>query len=101
MKKLKEKLEKMSPYLNERQRRIVYAAEAEQLGRGGKSLICNLTGMSRPTLNHGFRELSGSIETRYDADKIRKKGAGRKRITSNYPDLLKALELLVEPLCKE
>jgi hypothetical protein len=100
MKKLKEKLEKMSPYLNERQRRIVYAAEAEQIGRGGKSLICSLTGMSRPTLNHGFRELSGNIETRYDIEKIRKKGAGRKRITSDYPDLLRTLELLVEPLSR-
>jgi len=36
----KKKLSKISPYLNERQRRIVYAAEAEQLGCGGKSLIC-------------------------------------------------------------
>lgn len=100
MKKLKEKLEKLSPYLNERQRRIVFAAEAEQLGYGGKSLICNLTGMSRPTLNHGYRELSGSIEARYDVNKIRKTGAGRKKITSDYPDLLKALELLVDPLSR-
>jgi hypothetical protein len=62
MEKLKEKLEKISPYLNEKQRRIVYAAEAEQLGHGGKSLICNITGMSRPTLNQGLLELSGSNE---------------------------------------
>ena len=81
MKNLKEKLSKISPYLNERQRRVVYAAEAEQLGHGGKTLICTLTGMSRPTLNHGFRELSEPIADRCDLKRIRKEGAGRKKMT--------------------
>ena len=66
MEKLKEKLEKISPYLNERQRRIIYAAEAEQLGRGGKTKICEITGMSRPTLNQGSYELSSGSKSRYD-----------------------------------
>jgi transposase len=100
MEKLKEKLEKISPYLNEKQRRIVFAAEAESLGRGGKTIICNYTGMSRPTLNQGFLELSSPPGTFCDIDKIRKKGAGRKNKTSDYPDLLKALESLVEPLSR-
>jgi hypothetical protein len=100
MKTLKGKLAKISPYLNERQRRVVYAAEADYLGRGGKTTICKMTGMSRPTLNHGFRELSESVESRCDMNRIRKKGAGRKKITSNYPDLLKALESLVDPLSR-
>jgi hypothetical protein len=39
MEKILEKLQKIAPILNERQRRIVFAAEAEQLGRGGKSQI--------------------------------------------------------------
>jgi hypothetical protein len=85
MEKLKEKLEKISPYLNERQRRIVYAAEAEQLGHGGKTLICTLTGMSRPTLNHGFQELSDMNKTSCDKERVRSRGAGRKKITSDYP----------------
>jgi hypothetical protein len=37
MKKIQEKLLKIGPILNEKQRRIVFAAEAKQLGRGGKS----------------------------------------------------------------
>jgi hypothetical protein len=100
MEKLKEKLEKISPYLNEKQRRIVYAAEAEQLGRGGKTLICNMTGISRPTLNQGLQELSGRSESPFDMKRIRKKGAGRKKIITNYPGLLSALESLVEPLSR-
>ena len=98
MENLKEKLEKISPYFNERQRRIVYAAEAEQLGHGGKAKICKITGISRPTLNAGFRELSSDISTRCDMDRIRKKGAGRKKKTDTCPGVLSALESLVEPL---
>jgi hypothetical protein len=100
MEKLKEKLEKISPYLNERQRRIVYAAEAEYLGYGGKTLISSITGMSRPTLNQGLLELSAFSESSYDMQRIRKEGAGRKKITADYPGLLSALESLVEPLSR-
>jgi hypothetical protein len=54
MKKIQEKLQKTEPILNEKQRRIVFAAEAQQLGRGGKSKISAITGMSCST----FRILS-------------------------------------------
>ena len=100
MEKVKEKLSKISPYLNERLRRIIYAAEAEQLGRGGKTLVCKQTGMSRPTLNEGFRELSINVSDRCDIKRIRKEGGGRKKITTRQPNLLLALESLVEPLSR-
>src|SRR5215469_1773341 len=100
MEKLKEKLAKISPFLNERQRRIVYAAEAEQLGRGGKTLISAITGMSRPTLNQGILELSGTVTDKCSIDRIRQKGAGRKKITVENPELLSALESLVDPLSR-
>jgi hypothetical protein len=100
MEKLKEKLETISPYLNEKLRRIVYSAEAKQLGRGGKALIHKLTGMSRPALNQGFRELSGDLEPQSDTNRIRKQGAGRKKATINHPELLKILESLVDPLSR-
>ena len=99
MEKIKEKLLKITPFLNEKQRRIVYAAEAEQYGRGGKVLICNMTGMSRPTLDNGFRDLS-STESQSEKNRIRKTGGGRKKTTENFPELLSALESLVEPLSR-
>ena len=92
MENLKEKLSKIAPYLNERQRRIVYAAEAAQLGRGGKAIISRLTGMSRPTLNEGLRELSANISDRCAMNRIRAKGGGRKNVTSIQPELKSALE---------
>jgi hypothetical protein len=99
MEKIKEKLLKISPYLNEKQRRIVYAAEAEQYGRGGKMLISTITGMSRPALDHGFLDLS-SNESQSEKTGIRKPGAGRKKVTANNPELLTKLESLVEPLSR-
>jgi hypothetical protein len=97
MEKLKEKLALIFPYLNEKQRRIVCAAEASQLGRGGKSLICRLTGMSRPTLNQGIKDLFSETKG-FDSDRIRKEGAGRKTKAESQPGLKEALESLVEPL---
>jgi transposase len=99
MENLKKKLLKISPYLNEKQRRIVYAAESEHLGRGGKVMICKMTGMSRPTLDRGLRDLSG-IEHQCDMDRVRKPGSGRKQMTAQYPELLTSLESLVEPLSR-
>ena len=100
MNKIQEKLKKIAPFLNEKQRRIVFAAEAEQIGRGGKSQISSLTGMSRSTLNAGFSDLKALKENGFVSDngRIRRCGAGRKQIAESSPDLVVALEALIEPV---
>jgi len=102
MEKIQEKLRKIAPILNEKQRRIVFAAEAEQLGRGGKSKISTLTGMSRSTLNTGFVDLKSLFDNdlTFDKEKIRSSGGGRKKITETEPQLLSALESLVDPVTR-
>ena len=102
MQKVQEKLEKIGQILNEKQKRIVFAAEAEQLGRGGKSQISVLTGMSRSTLNAGFADLKALSESSESDNnqRIRRIGGGRKKITETEPELLKALETLVEPVTR-
>ena len=102
MQKIQEKLEKTGQILNERQKRIVFAAEAEYLGRGGKSQISSITGMSRSTLNAGFADLkalSSSSEISNN-QRIRRIGGGRKKITETEPELLTALESLVDPVTR-
>jgi len=96
MEKLQEKINKMLPFLDERQRRLYLASEAEMLGRGGKSLISKLANVSRPTLNKAEQELKGNLHP----TGIRKEGGGRKKITETDKDILKALELLVEPVTR-
>ena len=102
MNKIQEKLNKIAPILNEKQRRIVYAAEAEQIGRGGKSQISAITGMSRSTLNTGFADLK-AIENNsltIDNKRIRRIGGGRKQISQTTPTLLIELESLIEPVTR-
>jgi len=93
MNTLEAKIKKMLPHLDEKQKRLYLYAEAESLGRGGKSLISRIANISRPTLDKAKYEFaSQTISTR-----IRRSGGGRKSLTEHNPELLKALENLVEP----
>lgn len=99
METLHNKLKKILPVLDEKQRRLYLTSEAEALGRGGKALISKLGNISRPTLNKGEKELNsnqrGSI-----AIGIRKEGGGRKKLTVSNTEILKALESLIEPVTR-
>ena len=51
------RFELLAPLLDERQLRLYVAAEALALGRGGISLTSQATGVSRPTITIGCKEL--------------------------------------------
>lgn len=87
--------DKLSPHLNERQKRLLVAIEADAYGRGGVTLVSRLTGMSRSTINIGRRELNEGVV--FSTDRIRREGAGRKRIQECDPGLESDLDRLVEP----
>jgi transposase len=82
------------PYLNERQQRLLLAAEARSLGYGGVSQIARITGISRPTIYRGLRELDQESE---DLLEIRQSGGGRKRIEEIDSTILEDLDQLIEP----
>jgi hypothetical protein len=85
---LREKYNAISPYLNERTRRIWVANEAKSLGHGGKNLIRQATGLSYPTIRKGIAELGLNISDRTDINRLRKQGGGRKQ-NSTKDKLLK------------
>lgn len=60
---LQAKYEATFPLLDERQRRIVAAADALALGRGGVSKVARASGLSRTTVHGGLKELEGSTNT--------------------------------------
>ncbi len=91
---LAEKFETVWPHLNERQRRLIAAAEARTLGHGGISLVARASGLSRPTLTKALAELE---EEPLDPSRVRKEGAGRKRVVELDPKLPGALDALVDP----
>ena len=92
---LAEKFAAVLPYLNERDRRRVLAAEARALGRGGISAVARAAGVSRQTIHTGLKELGAPPEA--SGGRVRRPGGGRKRLTTTDPELAGALDRLVEP----
>jgi transposase len=92
------KYKKILPFLNEKQIRIVLAAEAESFGRGGLSKVAKLSGISRVTLNMGIKELESlSSKEPGSHERIRKEGGGRKKETEKNKNLEKVIEEIVSP----
>ena len=56
VRELKKKYRTVLPFLNEKQQRVLVAAEAEALGRGGISLVAEASGISRPTIYKGLSD---------------------------------------------
>ena len=80
-------------HFNERQRRIYAGSLAKQYGYGGVTLVHQETGMDAHTIARGIRELDEEPML----ERIRKPGAGRKRLEDKAPQLLDALELEANP----
>jgi transposase len=97
---LRKKFRLLRDVLDERGRRVWAAAEANSLPRGGVSLVAQATGLSRSTIHAGIRELKAGRGKPLPAGRIRRAGGGRKPLTYHQPNLLKALEQLVEPLVR-
>ena len=94
---LRQKYRVIRSVLDERGRRVWAAAEAKSLPYGGISLVAQATGLSRTTIHAGLRELEKSQRKPLPAGRSRRAGGGRKPLTFHNPDLLQALEKLVEP----
>jgi len=80
--------------LNESQARWYVAREALARGRGGLKAMFELTGMSRPTILKGIRELEQRKEL--PRERVRQLGGGRKRLEESDPGLQAALERIME-----
>ena len=94
-----EKFKALGPVLNEQGRRLWAATEALAFGRGGVTIVARATGLSRPTIYAGIRELrSGQVEAPSSSQRrIRRPGAGGKKRVEEDPTLVEDLEALVEP----
>lgn len=92
---IRQRYELLAPSLNERQRRLWAAAEAEALGRGGVSLVARATGLTRKRINNGRRDLHA--EEPLEPGRVRRKGGGGKPAEVRDPTLWEDLERLVEP----
>jgi transposase len=92
---LKRKFDVMLPMLDERQRRLYLATEAESLGRGGITLVAKVAGVSRDLIQRGVHE--PDLAAPAPADRVRRSGGGRKKQTEVNPELAEALNELIDP----
>lgn len=88
------KLATILPFLNERQRRLVLAAEARALGWGGVTRVAHAAGVTRPTIHAALHELDQPAPP---MDRVRRAGGGRKQQRDHDPTLLGDLEALIDP----
>ncbi len=88
------RLAEIRPHLDERQWRLLLGAEARAIGRGGVKMVARVAGASADTVSRGARELEAGIEP---DGRVRREGAGRRAVEDADPDLVPALEALVDP----
>ena len=87
----------MGPYLDERQRRMLYGSAAVVLGRGGISFVNEVTGSARNTIAAGKAEIASPEEELAvgGPGRIRKPGAGRKSARQKNPELYEKIEEII------
>jgi hypothetical protein len=90
---IRQRFSAVSPFLDERGRRVVAAAEAAAAGYGGIAAVSAATGIAASTIGRGLRELSEPQEL----DRVRRAGGGRKTNVAKDATLLSDLGALVEP----
>lgn len=84
--------------LDERGRRRWAAAEARSLGWGGVTAVALATGISDRTIRNGIGELDDSDAL--PSDRQRRPGAGRRARETEQPEMIDALEALIEPMTR-
>jgi len=94
--KIKERIDSIVPFLNEKHKRLYLAAEAKSYGWGGESKIAALASVSRSLISRGKKELYNPA-LQAEKDSIRHKGAGRKKEVDKQSGLVSAILEIVEP----
>jgi transposase len=104
IKEIERKFALLAPVLDERLTRLWLATEAKALGRGGIAAVTRATGILGKRIGIGLRELQKMEllppEEPARAQRIRRPGAGRKKLTKKDPALLRDLEALIDPVTR-
>jgi hypothetical protein len=87
-------LELLLPLLDERARRLVLGAVARAAGEGGTAAVAAATGASWQTVANGAEELAPGDSA--PPGRVRRPGAGRKKLADQDPGLVPALRALLE-----
>src|SRR5258706_7180572 len=83
--------------MNERVRRLWAGAEAEAMGRGGIVAVARATNLAISTVTLGRNEVRAGVTPSADLARSRRRGGGRRRHELVHPELVAALQVLVDP----
>lgn len=100
---LAEKYRMLRYHLNEKALRLCAAADARSLGHGGIITVAKACKLARNTIYAGIHELETESQARFDtteSSRIRKAGGGRKPLIKSNPQLLVALDQMVDPVTR-
>jgi len=98
---IRRKFRVLRPEMDERMRRQWAASEARELGWGGVTTVALATGLSRTTITAGLHELElPSGRRAFEALRVRRPGGGRRALATTDPEIVAALEALIEPLTR-
>ena len=79
---------------DEKSKRILLSKVADVYGKGGKAHIVELTGITYPTLIAG--KADSEKEEVIFSKRIRREGGGRKATTETYPNIIEAIEKIID-----
>jgi len=97
---IRERYERLKSHLGEKARRLWAANEALAWGRGGIRGVAEALAMSTKTILEGKRELQRKPslpEGGKGEGRERRPGGGRKSVLEQHPELLSAIERIVDP----
>src|SRR5205807_3544626 len=80
---IRERFSTVAPFLDERGRRLVAAAEAFAAGYGGIAAVAMATGMAPSTIGRGLKELAQDEPS----ERVRRPGGGTQASDRQGPDI--------------
>jgi transposase len=86
----------LKPHLNEKSRRLWAALEAKNAGRGGVTLLHEVTGLSRATITRGIDQIKTGRGISRNNSRQRRSGSGRKLLVETDENLIIDLKKILE-----
>ena len=91
---IRKRWEAVGSKLDERGRRVFAAGEVQSAGWGGLEAVSEITGLARSTIGRGLKDLDAAPLPK---GRVRRKGGGRRALSSRDPTLIDDLRRIVEP----
>ena len=91
---IRQRWESVGSKLDERGRRVFAAGEVRAAGWGGLAAVSEITGLARSTIGRGLKDLAAAPLPK---GRERRKGGGRRHLSSRDATLIEDLRRVIEP----